>query len=444
MQGVGGTRGEAPRGKRVAGVAVATVALLALAACTSNSPGGDTRQSPAGHDRAISGTGSTVVTPSASSSAAAAPAVITTSPPSGAHGVNPRTPVTVKVAEGKLTSVKLVNPYGKRVSGQLSADGTSWHSTEVLGYDRTYKLTAKGQNADGVATVKHARLTTVSPSNQTTPTLERIGGYALGDNQTYGVAIVPVVHFDEPITDERAAEKALTVTTTPHVDGSWYWADNQNVHFRPRHFWPSGTKVTISAKVYGVDLGSGLYGSTDATGSFTVGVKQVTIADDNAPKVNKVRVYRDGTLLRTMNTSMGQHTGVTVGGQYINFYTMDGTYTVLEHDNPAIMSSQSYGLPANSPYGYGPEPIYYSTKISTDGIYLHELDNTVWDQDNGYDVSHGCLNLNRDNAIWYYHHSHIGDPVIVHGAKGAPEINIWQGGDWSIPWKTWVNGSAVS
>jgi lipoprotein-anchoring transpeptidase ErfK/SrfK len=122
---------------------------------------------------------------------------------------------------------------------------------------------------------------------------------------------------------------------------------------------------------------------------------------------------------------------------------MTGTYTVLEHDNPAIMSSASYGLPANAPGGYAPEKIYYSTKISTDGIYLHQLTTTIYAQDNGYDVSHGCLNLNTANAMWFYSHSQIGDPVEIEHT-GGPKISVWQGGDWSVPWSTWVKGSALS
>ena len=34
-----------------------------------------------------------------------------------------------------------------------------------------------------------------------------------------------------------------------------------------------------------------------------------------------------------------------VNGTWINFYTLNGRYTVLDHENPANMSSQSYGLP---------------------------------------------------------------------------------------------------
>ncbi|MBN9619914.1 MAG: L,D-transpeptidase family protein, partial [Actinobacteria bacterium] len=335
--------------------------------------------------------------------------------------ISPSKPVVVNIANGHLTSVTMTNPYGTKVTGALATGGTSWHNTEDLGYSRTYKIVATGVNSAGVAVQKTTQVTTLSPGNQTMPYLQRIGGYTLDSGATYGVAIVPVVHFDEPIPNEAAAQQALTVTTTPHVDGAWYWTDNQDAHWRPQNYWPSGTKVTVSANVYGVNLGNGLYGQTDVSSSFTIGRKQVTIADDNAPNgVDKVRVYNAaGQVLRTMNTSMGEHSGETVNGQYINFYTLNGDYTVLEHDNPAIMSSESYGLPADAPGGYAPEPIYYSTKISTDGIYLHELDTTVWAQNSGVDVSHGCLNLDQANAIWFYDNSMIGDPVVVHGAPGA-------------------------
>jgi lipoprotein-anchoring transpeptidase ErfK/SrfK len=121
---------------------------------------------------------------------------------------------------------------------------------------------------------------------------------------------------------------------------------------------------------------------------------------------------------------------------------MPGVYTVINHENPATMSSDSYGLPANSPAGYAPEKVPFATKISVDGIYLHELDATVWAQGN-QNVSHGCLNLNYTNAKWYYEHSVIGDVVqVVH--SGGPKINFNQGGQWSVPWSAWVKGSALS
>jgi lipoprotein-anchoring transpeptidase ErfK/SrfK len=421
----------------------ALAAVTALTACTSGEAAAPPSSSvPAG--AASDPVGSSSAPPTSAPPAPARPAVITTNPARHTE-VNPTTPIRVAVTGGQLTAVRMTNPTGKVVTGKLSADHRTWTTTEVLGYSKTYTLIAHAVNADGKRAVKTSRFTTVTPDNLTMPYMQRMGGYPLGNGATYGVGIIPVVHFDEPISNKAAAQRALSVTTSPHVAGVWSWTDDQDVSFRPQYFWPAGTKVTINAHVYGVQVGHGLYGESDVGASFTVGRRQITIAHDTAPKsVNKVRVYNAaGKMLRSMNTSMGQHGGVTVNGNYINFYTMGGTYTVLEHDNPAQMCSATYGLPANAPGGYPCEPIYYSSKISVDGVYLHELDTTVWAQDSGQDVSHGCLNLNHDNAVWYYTHSMIGDPVIIHGAKAAPTIQPWQGGDWSVPWSTWLKGSAL-
>ncbi len=441
MQRVSTGRVATSRHARRAGVAsalaVAAVSAMVLSSCTSGTNGSG--RSPVAHDSSASAAGSQ----SQSSSAPAPAAQITTAPSAGR--ISPVQPVQVTIAHGKLTSVVMSNPAGKHVTGELATDGSSWHNTEDLGYSKTYTVTATGVGDDGQPVTQTSKVSTVTPNNQTMPYLQRIGGYPLNSGGTYGVAIVPVVHFDEPIPNKAAAEKQLQVTTTPHVDGSWYWADNQNAHYRPENYWPSGTKVTISAKVYGKNLGHGLYGQSDVSKSFTIGRKQVTIAYDTAPKsVNKIRVYNAaGHVIRTMNTSMGEHRGETINGSYINFYTLDGTYTVLGHENPASMCSDSYGLPANAPGGYPCEKIPYATKVSIDGIYLHELDTTIWAQNNGADVSHGCLNMNYANASWFFNHSLVGDPVVIHGAKGAPKLQVWQGGDWSVPWSTWTAGSAL-
>jgi lipoprotein-anchoring transpeptidase ErfK/SrfK len=430
---------------RRVGVLSAGLALL-VSACTSTSGKTPAATSPVPPTSGPTSGGSTTpaVTPP-STTAAAAPVKISATP-LGKHVISPTTPIKVTAAHGTLRKVKLINPDGKAVTGAYSADKTSWQTTEVLGYSKTYKLSAKATNSDGesVDSLKH-KYTTLTPNNMTMPYFDNLYGGFIKDGGTYGVAMVPVVSFDESISNKAAAEKTLHVTTSPHVDGSWYWADDHSVHWRPRHFYQPGTKVTIDAKVYGVDMGNGLYGQADQKISYTIGRKQVTIAHDRAPNaVNKIRVYRNNHLVRTMNTSMGEHTGETVNGQYINFYTLDGTYTVLGFENPAHMCSDTYGLPANAAGGYPCEDIPWSTKISTDGIYLHELDTTIWAQNSGQDVSHGCLNMDQANAEWFYTHSLVGDPVTIHGAKGAPELQLWQGGDWTMSWKQWQKGSALS
>lgn len=429
------------RSRRSAVLFVLTAPLVAVlvAGCTAGTSGHAADPQTSGP--ATSPVGNE---PSSSSVPSAPAAVITSSAQNGSK-ISPADPVSVTVASGRLTSVTLTSSSGTHVSGTLAADGLSWKTTEDLGYSKTYSLDAKAVNADGVVAERKTSVTTVSPNNLTMPYLQRLGGYTLQSGATYGVGIIPVVHFDEQISDKAAAIRALHVTTTPAVVGAWYWTDNQNAHYRPQAYWPAGTKVTISAQVYGHDLGHGLYGQEDKSLSFTIGRRQVTVAYDTAPtSVNKVKVYNGaGQIIREMNTSMGKHSGTTVAGKYINFYTLDGTYTVLAHEQPAKMCSATYGLPATAPGGYPCESIYNATKISTDGIYLHQLNSTVYAQDHGYDVSHGCLNLNKSNSSWFFTHSIIGDPVEIHGAKGAPKLAEWEGGDWSIPWSTWSQGGAA-
>jgi lipoprotein-anchoring transpeptidase ErfK/SrfK len=145
--------------------------------------------------------------------------------------------------------------------------------------------------------------------------------------------------------------------------------------------------------------------------------------------------------VRTMPTSMGMGGTQQIGGRTLSFWTPPGVYTVLDKGNPVIMDSSTFGLPINSRLGYR-ESISYATRISIDGIYLHELDATVWAQGHT-DTSHGCLNLNADNAIWFYNFSQPGDVVEVRNTGGLA-LQIAQNGDWTVPWDQWRQGSALT
>jgi lipoprotein-anchoring transpeptidase ErfK/SrfK len=419
------------RARTVATVAVAS--LLTLTACTGGSSTPGSPLTPSGGDL-------TSLIPDSSTPASTPPAadaaVITAL--RGGH-INPARPVKVSIANGQLTHVTMLNPEGEQVDGAISDDGTSWQNTEVLGYSKTYRILAKGVGDDGNPITKRSKVTTLTPYNMTLPYIDDIYGSYIEDGETYGVGMVVRVHFDEPV-NEAKAERTLEVETSNDTEGGWYWSDNQNAYWRPKEYYEPGTQVTVRAMVYGKDVGEGLYGQADRSVSFKIGQKRVAVADN---KTHHVKVYFDDKLVRNMPTSMGMG-GSTTGdnGQKIYFWTMPGTYTVIHHENPAIMSSSSYGLPEDSPYGYAPEKVPYATKISTDGIYLHELDATVWAQGH-QNVSHGCLNLNYANAKWYYNHSHIGDIVqVIHSA--GPKLQFWQGGQWSLSWKQWQAGSALS
>jgi lipoprotein-anchoring transpeptidase ErfK/SrfK len=364
-------------------------------------------------------------------------AEVTIVPGPDANDVDPLAPVSVTAATGTLTDVHMVNDAGTPITGIMTPDSSSWKPAVPLGYGRTYTITTASRGTGGVTTTQVSRFSTLTPGNQAKVYLNTTSGAVLQEAGVYGVGTVIVAHFDEPIGDRSAAERRLRVTTSPPVQGSWYWTDNQNAHWRPEQYFAPGTAVTVSANIYGAALGGGLYGQEDNRVSFSIGDSHVSIADDNTKQVS---VYENGKLVRTMPTSMGMGGTQQIAGRTLSFWTPPGVYTVLDKGNPVIMDSSTFGLPINSRLGYR-ETIKYATRVSTDGIYLHELDSTVWAQGNR-DTSHGCLNLNADNATWFFNFSRPGDVVEVRNT-GGPPLQIGQNGDWTIPWDQWRQGSAL-
>jgi lipoprotein-anchoring transpeptidase ErfK/SrfK len=366
---------------------------------------------------------------------AAAPARVTLRPADGTKDVSPAVPVTAAVADGTITSAKLMSSSGRVLTGKVATDGGSWELDQKLGYGHTYTLRVEAKNADGKAVTKTSRFTTVTPWNFTLPYLEDTSTATIVSGGTYGVGMVVSIQFDEPITNKAAAEKAISITSKPAVKGAFFWLSDQTVHWRPAHYWNPGTQVSVQANVYGVEVGNGLWGQQDVSTHFKIGASHIAIADARS---HQVKVYWNGKLVRTMPTSMGRG-GCVPGtdGQRICLWTPPGTYTVMNRQRSVVMDSASYGLPHSSPYGYK-ETIYWATRISSDGIFLHELMATVWAQGH-VNVSHGCVNLNHVNALWYYRTSYVGDVVTVVHSGGEP-LHVWQNGDWSVPWKTWVKG----
>jgi lipoprotein-anchoring transpeptidase ErfK/SrfK len=366
------------------------------------------------------------------------PAVLSVIPPAGAADVSPGGRVLVTANSGTLDTVRLVNDADKDIPGVMTPDAKTWKPTTQLGYGRTYTLTIAARGPGGMPSRQTSSFTTLTPSYQTEVYLNSVSGAALQQGATYGVGTVVVARFDEPITDKAAAEKRLQVTTTPKVTGSWNWLDDQTAHWRPEKYYAPGTSVTVAAAIYGVPLGDELYGEEDEQVSFRIGDSHVSIADDTTKQVS---VYDNGKLVRTMPTSMGMGGTETIGDTTLSFWTPPGIYTVMDKANPVIMDSSTFGLPVNSRLGYR-ETIPYATRISTDGIYLHQLNSTVWAQGNT-NTSHGCLNLNGDNAKWFYDFSVPGDIVEIRNT-GGPPLQLQQNGDWSVPWDQWRKGSALS
>jgi len=308
----------------------------------------------------------------------AALASINVEPAPGARDIDPVAPVSVTAQSGTLTDVQMINDAGKRVDGALTPDNVAWHPVVPLGYAHTYTITINSRGPGGKPGTQSVSFTTLTPPNQTKVSFGTTSEAALADGGTYGVGVVIVAHFDESIANRAEAERRLIVTTSPPVTGSWYWVDDQNAHWRPEHYYSPGMTVTVEAKIYGIPLAQGLFGQQDERVSFKIGESHVSVADD---RTKQVSVFRNGTLVRTMPTSMGMGGTEQIGGRTLSFWTPPGIYTVLDKGNPVVMDSSTFGLPKNSRLGYR-ETINYATRISIDGIYMHQLDATVWAQGN--------------------------------------------------------------
>ena len=389
---------------RLVSVAVASAAALLLSACGTPAPS----QGP----QVISEKG----TPFGDLLVPKLQASVT----DGAIGVPVDSPVTVSAGDGVLGSVSLINEDGTPVAGALSPDGLTWESAEPLSFNKEYTLNAEALGLGGVA---RNRMTfqTHSPENLTMP-------YVMpNDGEVAGVGQPIAVRFDEDIPDRVAAQRAIRITTTPAVEGAFYWLNNREVRWRPERYWKRGTTVEVQVKTYGVDLGDGLFGQQDVTTRFTVGDEVIATADD-ATKTMTVRI--NGDVVKTMPISMGKDKTPTNNGTYI----IGDRYSFL------VMDSSTYGVPVNSPDGYRTE-VEWATQMSYSGIYVHSAPWSVGSQGRS-NVSHGCLNVNPANALWFYNTTKRGDIVEVVNTVGSTLPGTDGLGDWNIPWEQWRAGNA--
>nr|WP_301317289.1 Ig-like domain-containing protein [Nocardia amikacinitolerans] len=338
----------------------------------------------------------------------------------GDKGVSPGVPMTFKVDDGRFTNVTLVNQQGKPVAGNLAADGRTWETAEVLGYGKTYRLTADAIGLGGANTTTLS-FTTSSPNNQTKPYL------IPGEGEVVGIGQPVAIQFDENIPDRKAAQDAIKITTNPPVEGAFYWVNNREVRWRPEHFWAPGTRVDIQVNVYGKNLGNGLYGQDNITSHFIVGDAVIFTADDDT---HQVTVEQNGQVIRTMPTSMGKDSTPTDNGIYI----------VADKHEKIIMDSSTYGVAVNSADGYR-TPVDFATRISYSGIFFHSAPWSVAQQ--GYsNASHGCLNLSPANAQWVFNFAKRGDITIIKNTVGGTLSGTDGLGDWNIPWSEWKAGNA--
>ena len=388
--------------------AVACVSALALVSgCTSSA-------SPSGKAQAA-GLG-------AAHAAKVSRASIDVVPASASVDVPVDQPVTVTASEGKLTAVTLTDEKARVVTGEISADGLTWTSTDPLRVADHYRLVAAAVDTDGIGTERSAFFATVAPRKILETSISPLGG------QSVGVGMPIIVRFNATVRNRAAVEQALTVTSSKPAEGAWSWVSDTEVHYRPKEYWPAYNNVTLDVNLKNVDAGSGVWGMQNRTVKFRTGSSMVSIVDVDA---HTLTVYRNGKKTRVIPVTTGK----------ADFLTRNGTKVILEKHTLKIMDASTIGISKGSPEYYRLE-VPYAMRVTWSGEFVHAAPWSTGDQ--GRDnVSHGCVGMGMANAIWLFNQSTVGDIVKVVGSSRQLEPGNGYT-DWNVSWDDWLAGSATA
>ena len=401
-------RGRARSAVRGVGALVVTLAVVLVAGCQAASGSGSPIR--------VNANPNSVATPKP-----VAPAKVTVSPGDRAENVAVDAPVTVAANGGVLTRVEVSND-GKPVEGVLDAARTSWSVAEgSLLPDRVYQVHAVAKNADGKVTQTNQTFTTAKPAKVLGTDIEPLNG------STVGVGMPIVVKFTVPVEDRAEVEKRLVVETSKPVVGAWHWFGSEEVHYRPKRYWPAHTDVTLKVNTKDVNAGDGAWGIKDRVRRFSIANSVVTKVDlDDS---HRARVYIDGKLARSIRVTGGK----------AGWETRNGVKVVLEKrqnfrfTNEAIGARERYRLTGR-----------WALRVTWSGEFLHSAPWSVGSQ--GYsNTSHGCVGMSVSDSGWLWHLSHVGDPVEVTSSQGPQMPATGNGyGDWNLSWNEWKAGSALS
>ncbi|WP_407702474.1 L,D-transpeptidase [Streptomyces niger] len=406
------------RRRGLAAAALLAAGALALTACGGDATGAGNKDGQAGAD--------------AAAAKDASDAKIKVSAKDGSNGASING-TNVKVSGGKLTQVTLTRAdTGEKIAGSISGDGASWKPDVQLERGTKYQLAAKAKDSDGRAATENSTFTTVSPANSF------IGTFTPDDGKTVGVGMPVSFNFDKAITDQKAVQSHITVTSSSGQEVVGHWFGNQRLDFRPQDYWKAGSKVTMKIDLDGVEGANGVTGVQDKTVTFTVGRSQVSTVDMNTQTMT---VERDGKTLKKIPISGGSPENPTYNGQMV----------ISEKFKETRMDGSTVGFTGKDGKGeYDIKDVPHAMRLSSSGTFIH---GNYWGSPSIFGqagTSHGCVGLrdvkgaNGDTpGKWFFDNSLIGDVVVVKNSKDEtvkPDNGL---NGWNMSWDQWKAGSAA-
>ncbi|MER6027780.1 Ig-like domain-containing protein [Streptomyces sp. NPDC001851] len=342
---------------------------------------------------------------------------------------DPDKPLEVTVDdEGRITDVTAQDSTGRYVTGELTADGSRWHSTSPLAANAHYTVTVSTEDDDGAPGRKVYTFDTSKPSGK-----KRLNVTFGPDAGQYGVGQPITAQLDQEVRDkaQRAVvERALRVDSTPAVPGSWYWVSNKELHYRPKEYWPTHAVIQVHSNLDGVRISDRLWGGRSKPLRITTGERIEAVTDASA---HQLTFFENGKVINQVPVTTGKP----------GYETRNGVKVVLEKQYFVRMRGVTVGIAEGSSDSYD-LPVYYATRVTWSGEYVHAAPWSVGSQ--GYaNVSHGCTGMSTGNAEWFFDHIHEGDIVRVVNSNGDPMEPFGNGfGDWNVDWKKWLTGSALN
>ncbi|WP_329116746.1 L,D-transpeptidase [Streptomyces sp. NBC_01353] len=415
---------DSKRRKSLAAAAAVLGGVLVLSACSDGDKGGAADSSASAQSQAQVDEAAAQKTSKAQ---------ISILPKNGTDNASINNDAKVTVTDGTLTEVTMTTQEGTSVEGEMSADKLSWKPTGQLKRATVYKIAATAKDADGLEAHENTSFTTVSQANSF------IGSFTPEDGSTVGVGMPVSINFNKAITDKKAVQGGITVTSSSGQEVVGHWFNSQRLDFRPDDYWTEGSTVTLKLNLDGVEGAEGVYGVQQKTVTFKIGRNQVSTVD---VATKTMTVKQDGKTIKTIPISAGSPENPTYNGEMV----------ISEKFKETRMNGATVGFTDDDGKGeYDIKDVPHAMRLSTSGTFIH---GNYWGPDSIFgsaNTSHGCVGLNdvkgagdpNQMAAWLYDHSIVGDVVIVKNSKDktiSPSNGL---NGWNMSWSAWKAGSAV-
>jgi lipoprotein-anchoring transpeptidase ErfK/SrfK len=404
------------------GLAVAGVCAMLLVgtACSDTEAAGQGPSSGASQSNSTPGASTT---PGGTPSQDPAAANVQIVPAKGASSVRPDKPVTIATTSGKLQDVTLRDDDGDKVDGTFNAEKSQWTSEPRLKPGTKYTLTGTAQDGDGKSVPISSNFRTLAAAGTLKASVAPLNG------ETVGIAMPIQIFWNHTVKDRAAVEKRLSVKTSVPVEGSWHWVNSKQVNYRPKNYWPAGTKVSVNIATRGVNAGGDVWGSSSREIDFTIGKSVVSKVD---VKRHVMTVAINGKLARTIPITAGKD----------GFTTRSGVKVIMEKFRTKRMDAATIGIKPGDPNYYNISNVQWAQRVTSSGEFIHGAPWSSGSQGSA-NVSHGCVGMSLKDGAWFFSQTLRGDPVTVVGTTRKMEPgNGWT--DWNQSWTAYKAASALA